>query len=48
MANVPFVCHNIALSVVQMFWGMSSVVNGKGSVHCETRERVKAIRKGNN
>jgi hypothetical protein len=29
-----------------MFWGMNNVVKGKCSVHCETRERVKAIRKG--
>jgi hypothetical protein len=31
-----------------MFWGMNSVVNGRFSLHCETRERVKAIRKGKN
>jgi hypothetical protein len=29
-----------------MFWGMNSVVNGKFSLHCKTRERVKPIRKG--
>jgi hypothetical protein len=30
------------------FGGMNSVVKGKFTVHCETRERVKAIRKGKN
>jgi hypothetical protein len=29
--NAHFVCHNIVLNVVQMFWGMNNVVKGKCS-----------------